>query len=962
MIVFATNNAHKLAEVRQILGDSFEVKSLKDIGCDVDIPETADTFEGNAWQKARFVKEHFGYDCMADDSGLEVNALGGEPGVHSARYAATADGHGHDSEANMNLLLNKMQDKTDRSARFRTALALIYNGEEHLFNGVVEGQILTERHGTGGFGYDPIFRPDGYDCSFAEMTAEEKNAISHRGRAIQQLVKFLRLTILIILLLPVTASAQELFTWQTYPSYSVCTKNVPAGNRVYALMESKLMAYDTDDQSITTWSAQTGLSDVSISDIAYCEQAHRIVLVYDNGNIDLLSTDDDADVINLAQLKNSSMQGREVNSITIHGQLLYLSTGFGVVVIDAEQHVILNTYQLGLSVAQCAVTDGYILAATAKGIWRGDRTKNLQDRNNWQQVNPSMNISMMVYYDGYLWVCINGKVHRSKDLGQSFESVMSLTPKYMTVDGDVMIIGHATYMHIYRSADSYIWISNTFPWSDIHAKGKTYWASCGNSGLQAYELQSDKSFTLTAANIHPNSPLHDYAYHLRFAGDKLLVAGGSYNYSSVSLPGTAMILEPDGTWVNFDEASATAIANPPSSHYVDVTDIVQDPADEHHYYVGTGRDGIFEFRDGICTAQHHSTNSPLASILPTNKNPNHFVVANGLTYDNEGNLWMLNPSEGQNDTIIRIMRPNGTWLGLHYSELEDITAMDNITFDSRGWAWINSRRMYGRGIFCLDYNGTVGTRSDDRHILRGAFQNQDGTSYSPDEFYCIVEDTDGSIWIGTNLGPFRVDNPEDFFSNTFTYEQVKVARNDGSGLADYLLNSIPIRSMAIDGAGRKWFGTNSNGVYLVSSDCQEQIYHFTTANSPLPSNDVDAIAIDGTSGRVFFATPRGLCSFVADATSPVDELTDDDQLYVFPNPVYPDYEGPITVRGLAADSEVKILSATGQLIYRGYSNGGTFTWMGTNQRGARVATGIYLVVASMPDGSKAVSTKIAIVR
>ncbi len=191
MIVFATNNAHKLDEVRQILKGRIEVLSLKDIGCDVDIPETADTFEGNAWQKARYVKEHYGYDCMADDSGLEVDALGGEPGVHSARYAATADGRGHDSEANMDLLLAKMQNKSARNARFRTALALMYKGDEQLFNGVVEGRILTARHGTGGFGYDPIFMPDGYDRSFAEMSPEQKNAISHRGRALQQMVQYL---------------------------------------------------------------------------------------------------------------------------------------------------------------------------------------------------------------------------------------------------------------------------------------------------------------------------------------------------------------------------------------------------------------------------------------------------------------------------------------------------------------------------------------------------------------------------------------------------------------------------------------------------------------------------------------------------------------------------------------------------------------------------------------------------
>lgn len=191
-LVFATNNVHKLTEIRQILGDRMDVKSLKDIGCDVDIPETADTLEGNALQKARYVVEHYHIDCFADDTGLEVNALNGAPGVHTARYAELfGNGATHDSDANMNLLLHNLEKKSNRRARFRTVIALIIGGEEYLFEGIAPGQILTERHGQEGFGYDPIFQPDGYDRSFAEMTADEKNAISHRGRATQKLVEFL---------------------------------------------------------------------------------------------------------------------------------------------------------------------------------------------------------------------------------------------------------------------------------------------------------------------------------------------------------------------------------------------------------------------------------------------------------------------------------------------------------------------------------------------------------------------------------------------------------------------------------------------------------------------------------------------------------------------------------------------------------------------------------------------------
>lgn len=187
-IVFATNNSHKLEEIRRIVGGKFRILSLKEIGCEDDIPETADTLEGNAIMKARYVKQHYGYDCFADDTGLMVNALDGAPGVYSARYA----GPGHDSAANMSLLLKNLQGVTDRSARFVTVIALILNGVEMTFEGQVKGRILTEPHGVDGFGYDPIFQPDESDMSFAEMSPDAKNAISHRGRATEKLMAYLQ--------------------------------------------------------------------------------------------------------------------------------------------------------------------------------------------------------------------------------------------------------------------------------------------------------------------------------------------------------------------------------------------------------------------------------------------------------------------------------------------------------------------------------------------------------------------------------------------------------------------------------------------------------------------------------------------------------------------------------------------------------------------------------------------------
>lgn len=189
-IVFATNNAHKLGEVREIVGDEIEILSLAEINCHDDIPETAGTLEGNALQKARWVKEKYGYDCFADDTGLEVDALGGEPGVNSARYAAMHGGTDHDSKANMTLLLKKMDGKVNRAARFRTVVALLMDSEQHLFEGKVEGSIIESPKGSDGFGYDPVFVPEGYDVTFAEMTSEEKNSLSHRRRAMDNLMNY----------------------------------------------------------------------------------------------------------------------------------------------------------------------------------------------------------------------------------------------------------------------------------------------------------------------------------------------------------------------------------------------------------------------------------------------------------------------------------------------------------------------------------------------------------------------------------------------------------------------------------------------------------------------------------------------------------------------------------------------------------------------------------------------------
>ncbi len=239
------------------------------------------------------------------------------------------------------------------------------------------------------------------------------------------------------------------------------------------------------------------------------------------------------------------------------------------------------------------------------------------------------------------------------------------------------------------------------------------------------------------------------------------------------------------------------------------------------------------------------------------------------------------------------------------------------------------------------------------------FVNQDGTSLIAEKVSCVQEDLEGNIWLGTAAGPLML-TAADIANGNETFTQVKVPRNDGTNYADYLLDGISISAMAIDGGGRKWFGTDESGVFLISADNMTQLQHFTTDNSDLLSNTIESITIDGTTGEVFFGTDKGLCSYMSDATQTSDKM-DKDNVYAYPNPVRPDYTGLITVNGLTLNADVKIVTVNGTLVAEGRSNGGMFTWDGCDKSGRRVASGVYMVQTATADGKKGTVCKIAIV-
>lgn len=656
--------------------------------------------------------------------------------------------------------------------------------------------------------------------------------------------------------------------WTIYASYHNATKAVKADTRIFVLASGDLFSYDTEDTSVELYDKTNALSDFGIYDMAYSAETKQLIIVYRNGNIDLMGLN--GETWNMPDIKNKAMDDKTLNELKVIGNEALISLNSGLVLIDLSHRYFVDFYAFGSRVTNATIENGKIYAKTAAGVMEGDRTKNLLDMSNWVSVSSN-----------------------AVAFGQTNE-----------------------------------------------------------------EKEAAAALLEQVKEIVPNSPVRNYAYKLNMVGNRLLVAGGNFYYPEVEYAGTAMKYE-DGKWTAFDEEAPIALVGEQAYH--NVTDIVQDPQDSEHHWLGTKKSGIYEFRDEQLVNHYTYDNSPLTSILPNNANAGWYVRVTGLNYDRDGNLWMCN---NECDTIVRILKKDGTWKAYYYDEIAGYQTFDNIMFDRRGWAWIQQRRTtqkFFAGLLVVNTNGTIDSQLDDQHYFLTSFYNQDGTRYTPNLYYCATEDADGYVWIGTSDGVFVSYDPSAVFGNNFYFSQVKVPRNDGSNLADYLLSGVGVKCITIDGGNRKWIGTVNNGVYLISADGLETIAHFTTENSPLISDEINNIAINGETGEVFIATTAGLCSFQGDATDPANSMKSDN-LKVFPNPVRPEYQGNVHITGLMYNSNVKIVSAAGKLVTEGTSVGGEYSWNCCYKTGKRVASGIYYALCTDEEGNSGACAKILIIK
>ena len=662
----------------------------------------------------------------------------------------------------------------------------------------------------------------------------------------------------LILVSSFSAFAGAIGTWKSYLSYANIQWVEQGGNRLYVLASNALYTYNKADQSIQTYDKQNGLSSIDIRFIGWNEVAKRLVIVYEDNNIDLM--DAKVNVTNVPDYYLKALTSdKTIYSIDMNGAYCYLSTGFGLVKLNVAKAEISDSYNLSFPVNYSYLDGSYIYAASqSNGLYRAPLTANLLDKNNWTRVG--------------------GYVERPK-----------------TMDAKLL------------------------------NKAKTL-----NHGGQKY---------------------NGFVY-IQYINNRLYTVPGMFKsgYGDSNTPGAVQILH-DGEWTNYQENLSLKTGY----DYLDNNVLAVDPRNANHVFVG-GRTGLYEFLDGQLKTYYNKDNSLLQGAMDRGRElGNNYVLINGLCFDNKGDLWILN-SQASRENLLRLSADGQMTSFSKPALMKDGvggSVLTSMVFDNRNNLWFCNDHWGYPALFCYQ-------PATDKLLSFTRFVNEDGSSLDLVP-HSVTPLSNGDVWVTTTIGPLllsrsAIDNPE-----TAVFTQVKVPRNDGTNLADYLLSDIDVTCMAIDGGGRKWFGTKANGVYLISADNMKQVKHILSSNSPLLSDNILSIAINNATGEVFFGTDKGLCSYMSDATTPSDQPSED-KTYAYPNPVKPGYTGPITIVGLSMNADVKIVTTNGVLVAAGISNGGSFIWDGKDKSGKPVASGVYMVESADEDGNNGVVCKVAIVR
>ncbi len=748
----------------------------------------------------------------------------------------------------------------------------------------------------------------------------------------------------------------NMYQWRTHLAYSSVDEVERMNDKIYALSNNALFSVNSQTDEIEYYSRLTGLHAATIDHIAYNKALNKLLLTYQNGQLDVIDSNERVHNISDLYLKQANIS-KKVNDICMYSSKAYLAMNFGIIALDLKKYEIEDTYYIDqnlneVNVQYICVLGDSIYAASNAILYSAHMNDNLMDFAYWHKtILPSgkntqgmreFEDRICVVRDNVLWSLSNGTWHKhASDFSlRGLQKTNDLL--FATIDNQHGIV----QVHSDFSIDMALTYGLV---NDILQSGNDYWLATESNGLVAVRGGNYSEY-------RPAGPISNTPYRMRFFGDRLYVlSGGRWAVQNMHM-GEIMYYE-NGEWTNITNGQLVTMAD---HALYDFMNVAQDPTDKEHYFITTYGTGMLEMRGKEVVKLHLPHNSSLQSAVPSD--PDFYTRTDGAMFDDQGNLWVLNASYG-----INIADPNGIWYAfdLHSNRVQvPLTTPGEMIIDNRNkqWKWIPLCRS-NTGLLLLQDNGTPTNPNDDKVQYRTEWFDQYNNQIRPDYIYTITQDHDNTIWVGTSKGIFTIPASVDFM-NSDKCERIVVRRNDGTGLGDFLLDNEQVNCIAVDGANRKWIGTASSGAFLIQIVTDEvgnmdveTIAHFTKENSLLPSDNILSIAIQESTGEVFFGTSDGLVSYMSDASEPEDSF---DNLYVYPNPVYPTYKGYITIKGVMQHTIVRIVDASGNLVKTIESTGGSAVWDGTNSQGTRVASGIYTIICNTSDGNRHGGTKVLI--
>ena len=732
--------------------------------------------------------------------------------------------------------------------------------------------------------------------------------------------------------------------WKIHYSYANMRSVVQSPEKIYALADGALFSVDKVDESITEWNKSTGLNGSSISHIAYDNKTKRLIICYRDGRIDVLDEEDGTVTAMLDLYHKASTLSVTINSIFVNEGKAYLAMTFGIVVIDMAKAEVADTYYIGenaesVNVQSVTILGDSIYAASETNLYVASCKANLADYEYWDKQtlpNSQDELHQMCNVYNQLYILQGERLYCR--MQGSWEIVQD-SINWISQDNE-QLLGYTTNRVVVQiSKTGEVTSVKKLNISDVlyDATSNAYWMAVPYYGLCKWN-HSQTTYYI------PSGPINNMGYRLKYDNGQLFVVSGGRWATQYSRIGDLSVY--DGQeWHNISAGNTNAQCG---TYPLDYVSCAAAKDEKGHFFVASYGRGVFEYEDYKAVKNYNTSNSTLVSAAPNN--PIDYTRTEGLMVDTEGNLWVLNTSG--NAFPINIMTPQKQWVGLNLNNAANRQKVSletpwEIVVDKRDnrYKWFIDQR--NAMVYLLNDGGTPTNSADDYCYGRREFYDQDGLQIAPSVIFCMAQDNDGDMWVGTTAGIFIIPASVDFYTSNECY-RVKIPRNDGTNLADYLLGTESVNCIAVDGANRKWIGTENSGLYLMSADGLTTEAHFTTENSLLPSNTILSIAINPENGEVFVGTSDGIASYRSDASAPQDDYSN---AYVFPNPVRQNYGGVITITGLMENSVVNIVDEGGNLICKTRSNGGTAVWDGKNQQGQRASSGIYTALCNAPDGS-----------